>query len=257
MTKIIKLTESDLEMIVKKVLKEQSVIGTLPYMNQSGTYKPTTSVNPSLLPCVPLSFKLTIQDFIKKNYNKTFLKTALGIIGRESDFGESNRFQFTAPLKSLAAALGIQTSVGYAQIKPETVEKYGIKKGDLEMASGSVDAAYKILQDNYKTAIKEGFTEQPSVNLEDGTGNSALDIAIAAYNLGASKITKYCKTSNPNINRPCSMSGKKTDEGLTVTNQYVQNYIPNFKTERWDGVKISSHGYISEVAKRIKGYTCF
>jgi hypothetical protein len=37
----------------------------------------------------------------------------------------------------------------------------------------------------------------------------------------------------------------------------VPNYIPNFKTERWDWVKISSHGYISEVAQRIKTYTCF
>ena len=112
----------------------------------------------------------------------------------------------------------------------------------------------------------------------DGTGNSALDIAIAAYNLGASKITRYCKTSNPKINRPCSLAGKTIKEqdgsielamnrknqqqlrdsgtSITVTNQYVQNYIPNFKTERWDGVEITSHGYISEVAKRIKDYTC-
>lgn len=258
MAKIIKLTESDLELIVKRVIKEQSVIGAPNYGVQSGTMNPTTTtVSPSLLPCVPTAFKLSVQNFIKKNYNKTFLKAALGIIGRESDFGDSNRFKFTAPLKALWAALGGQTSVGYAQIKPETAEKYGIKVKDLELASGSLEAAYKILQDNYNAAIKIGYTEQPSSNLKDGTGNSALDIAIAAYNLGASKITKYCKTNDPKINRPCSMSGKKTDEGLTVTNQHVPNYIPNFKTERWDGVKISSHGYISEVAQRIKGFTCF
>lgn len=260
MSKVIKLTESDLEMIVKKVLKEQSVIGA-PNMGMTNKSqvepKPLPSVIPTLLPCVPTAFKLSVQNFIKKNYNKTFLKTSLGVIGRESDFGESNRFKFTAPLKSLWATLGGQTSVGYAQIKPETAEKYGIEVKDLELASGSVDAAYKILQDNYKIAIKEGFTEQPSSNLKEGTGNSALDIAIAAYNLGASKITKYCKTNDPKINRPCKMAGKKTPEGLTVTNQYVPNYIPNFKTKRWDGVNISSHGYVKEVASRIKTYTCF
>ena len=282
MSKIIRLTESDLEMIVKKVIKEQSVIGAPNYGAMKGKSKPSPSVSPSLLPCVPTAFKLSVQNFIKKNYNKTFLKAALGIIGRESDFGESNRFKFTAPLKALWAGLGGQTSVGYAQIKPETAEKYGIKVKDLELASGSVDAAYKIIQDNYKIALKVGYTEQPSVNLKDGTGNSALDIAIAAYNLGASKITRYCKTSNPKINRPCSLAGKTIKEqdgsielamnrrnqeqlkqagdnrpSITVTNQYVPNYIPNFKTERWDGVKISSHGYISEVAQRIKTYTCF
>jgi hypothetical protein len=242
----------------------------------------TYSVSSSLLPCVPAAFKLSIQNFLGKNYDKTFLKAVLGIIGRESDFGESKRFKFTSPLKSLWAALGGQTSVGYAQIKPETAEKYGIKMEDLELASGSVEAAYKILQDNYNLALKNGYTTQPSVNLKDGTGNSALDIAIAAYNLGASKITRYCKTSNPKINRPCSLAGKTIKEqdgsielamnrknqqqlkqsddigkSITVTNQYVPNYIPNFKTERWDGVKISSHGYISEVAQRIKTYTCF
>ena len=278
MAKIIRLTESDLEKIVKRVINEQTSIST---NVQSGTYdsKPPTTVSSTLLPCVPAAFKLSIQNFIGKNYDKTFLKSALGIIGRESDFGESKRFKFTSPLKSLWAALGGQTSVGYAQIKPETAEKYGIKMGDLELASGSVEAAYKIVQDNYNLALKNGYTTQPSVNLKDGTGNSALDIAIAAYNLGASKITRYCKTSNPKINRPCSLAGKTIKEqdgsielamnrknqqqlrdsgtSITITNQYVQNYIPNFKTKRWDGVSISSHGYISEVAQRIKTYTCF
>jgi len=288
MKKIIKIKESDLEMIVKRVLKEQSKgkpitapAATLtpsqpqqsslqPTMNIDAGKKPSTySVNSSLLPCVPSAFKLSIQNFLGKNYDKTFLKSALGIIGRESDFGESKRFKFTSPLKSLWAALGGQTSVGYAQIKPETAEKYGLKMEDLEMASGSVDAAYKIVRDNYNLALKNGYTTQPSVNLKDGTGNSALDLAIAAYNLGASKITKYCETSDPNIKKPCSKAGQTIVEqkmgqqtppkvkSIVVTNRHVPNYIPNFKTERWDGVSISSHGYISEVAKRMKGYTCF
>ena len=42
-----------------------------------------------------------------------------------------------------------------------------------------------------------------------------------------------------------------------VLNKPVQNYIPNFKTERWDGVNISSHGYVKEVANNIKKFSCF
>ena len=278
MTKIIKLTESDLERIIKRVIKEQSVIGAPNYGTQSGTYKPTTSVSTSLLPCVPTAFKLSIKDLIKKNYNKLFLKACLGIIGRESDFGESNRYKFRNPLKTLYNALGGNASIGLAQVKPETAKQYGLDSDDLSMASGSLDITYRLLQDNYNKALKVGYTTEPSVNLKNGTGNAALDMAISGHNLGGEKITKYCKTSNPKINKPCSLAGKTIKErdgsielamnrknqqqlrdsgtSITVTNQYVQNYIPNFKTERWDGVEITSHGYISEVAKRIKDYTC-
>jgi len=277
MNKVIRLTESDLEMIVKKVLKEQTGTGITSF---GDTNKPSPKpTGPSLLSCVPTAFKLSVQTFIKKNYNKLFLKACLGIIGRESDFGESNRYQFRNPLKTLYNALGGNASIGLAQVKPETAKQYGLDSDDLSMASGSLDITYKLLQDNYNKALKVGYTTGPSVNLQSGTGNSALDMAISAHNLGAEKITKYCKTNNPKINKPCSLAGKTIKEqdgsielamnrknqqqlrdsgtSITVTNQYVQNYIPNFKTKRWDGVSISSHGYISEVAKRIKDYTCF
>jgi hypothetical protein len=249
--KIIKLTESDLEVIVKKVLSEQ------------------TQEVPKILPCVPTAFKLSVDNLIKKNYNKLFLKACLGIIGRESDFGESKRFKFRDPLKNLYSTLGGNASVGFAQVKPETAKQYGLDLTELSMASGSLDITYRLLQDNYNKALKEGYTTGPSVNLKDGTGNSALDMAISAHNLGSQKITKYCKTSDPKINRACSSAtppfttfagrkiGSANKDGVRVTDEYVQNYIPNFKTERWDGVEITSHGYIMEVAKRIKDYICF
>ena len=130
---------------------------------------------------------------------------------------------------------------------------------------------------NYATALKNGYTTEPSSNFAQGTGNAALDIAIAGYNLGVSKITKYCKTNDPNIKKPCNLAGKtiteqsmfsggqggnvnkETPKGktITVTNQVVPNYLPNFKTKRLDGVSISSHGYVQEVASRYKKYTCF
>jgi hypothetical protein len=281
MGKLIRLTESDLEIIVKKVLDEQSVVGAPNYGTTQKKSSETTN-NTKILPCVPEAFKLPTNTLVKKNYNKLLLKAALGIIGRESDFGESNRFKFTSPLKTLWAAFGGQTSVGYAQIKPETAEKYGIGLVDLNMALGSLDAAYKILSDNYNKALKIGYTTEAPQNLKEGTGNAALDLAIAGYNMGASKIVKYCKTSDPNIKKPCSLAGKTLQEqdgsielamnrrnqeqlnpkpnnkkSIKVTNEEVKNYIPNFKTKRWDGVSISSHGYIKEVASRVKSYNCF
>ena len=108
MKKIIKLTESDLIRIVQRVLEEQSVVGALKDAaerltpNMGMTNKPQTTPKPTQsLSCVPLAFQLAVDKLIKEGYNKTILKVSLGIIGRESDFGESNRFKFLSPLKLL------------------------------------------------------------------------------------------------------------------------------------------------------------
>jgi len=277
MKKVIKLTESDLMKIVKRVLLEQSVAGA---PNNGSISKPPTPPSPKVIPslsCIPLAFQSAVSELIKQKYNKVYLKIALGIIGRESDFGESNRYKLTAPLKYLWGLVGGGTSVGYAQVKPETAKQYGLSVDDLTTAIGSLKAIYNILATNYATALKNGYTTEPSSNFAQGTGNAALDIAIAGYNLGVSKITKYCKTNDPNIKKPCNLAGKtiteqsmfsggqggnvnkETPKGktITVTNQVVPNYLPNFKTKRLDGVSISSHGYVQEVASRYKKYTCF
>lgn len=277
MKKVIKLTESDLMNIVKRVMSEQSVVGA---PNNGTITRPKAPLVPKTIPslsCVPLAFQSAISELIKQNYNKVYLKVALGIIGRESDFGESNRYKLTAPLKYLWGLLGGGTSVGYGQVKPETAKEYGLTVDDLTTAMGSLTAIYNILSKNYQTAIKMGYTTEPSSNFTLGTGNAALDISIAGYNLGVSKITKYCKTNDPKINKPCNLAGKTITEqsvagaplngalynsatpktSITVTNQVVPNYLPNFKTKRLDGVSISSHGYVQEVASRYKKYTCF
>jgi hypothetical protein len=279
---IIKLTESDLINIIKKVLNEQSAIGA-PNNGVSGQYKPKQiPVTPKSFECVPKLFQVPVSDLKSKGYNPLFLKAALGVIGRESSFGSGNRFEYLNPLKTLWANLGGSTSVGYGQIKPETAEKYGIDVNDLNTALGSLTTVYNILMDNFKKARQIGFNGSPSINIKDGTGNAALDMAIVAYNAGTGKIVKYCETSNPNIKRNCSFAGKTIKESLkeqsvigapnygvskstsdtppkmiVVFNKPVINYIPNFKTKRWDGVDISSHGYVQEVSKNIKKYNCF
>jgi hypothetical protein len=286
MSKIIKLTESDLIQIINKVLNEQSGSADL-YMdrlNKQQLAQNTSSpklVTPKGFECVPKLFQVPVSDLKSKGYNPLFLKAALGVIGRESSFGSGNRFEYLNPLKTLWANLGGSTSIGYGQIKPETAKQYGINIDDLNTALGSLATVYKILMDNFKKARQVGFGGSPSANVKNGTGNAALDMAIVAYNAGAGKIVKYCETSNPNIKRNCNLAGKTIEESLneqsvigapnygtasnpkpkpktiTVYDKPVINYVPNFKTKRWDGVDISSHGYIQEVADKIKKYPCF
>jgi hypothetical protein len=254
------ITESQLERITNLIISEQSVVGA-PNFGTIGSSDRFTNKKNETKPikgfdCVPYAFRYPSSNLKGKGYNPLFIKASLGTIGRESSFGEGNRYNFLNPLKTLASHLGASTSIGYGQIKPETAKQYGMKIQDLNTALGSLTTIYKILFDNYKKAKQVGFTDSKSVNVVNGTGNAALDMAIVAYNAGATKIAKYCQTSNPKIKRDCKLAGKTID-GLKVTNKPVINYVPNFKTTRWDGVNISSHGYVQEVAKRMKTYGCF
>lgn len=292
MKKIIKLSESDLEKIIKKVLMEQRISN--PNIQYSDTPSSMTSglmlsknKNEDLnliskYSCVPTVFRYPVYLLLKKGYNPFFLKTALGIIGRESDFGESDRFTYLNPLKTLWAFVGGSTSVGYGQVKPETAAQFGMVVSDLNTAIGALDAVYQYIVKNYNTARTVGYNSNPSSNFENGTGNSALDISIVGFNAGPNKIVKYCETSNPELKRDCKLVGKtvteqsaagapnfgmitgddrfpinKNEKTIKVLNKPVINYIPNFKSKRWDGVNISTHGYIKEVANNIKKYTCF
>ena len=284
MKKVIKLTESDLVKIVKKVISEQSKFKTntlspeeqkkytqgmnrmqqkvaqtsdsksTPVKSQS-VIKTYDIKNSSSLSCIPDIFKLSVLNAARAGYDKLFLKSSLGIIGRESDYGESNRYKTLSTIKTFLSNLGVDTSVGLGQIKPSTAEELGLSVEDLNSASGSLNGVYTILKKNYQLALSQGYDNSPSSNLPDGTGNSALDISILAFNMGEKYITQFCETSNPNIKGFCT--DEKTKGGDTVyKNKPVKNYIPNYKSERWDGVSISSHGYIKEVAKRIQSFNC-
>lgn len=250
------ISETQLFHVTNSILKEQSVIGA---PNQG--IIPFKIKETKGLDCVPYIFRYAVNELKNKGYNPLFLKTALGIIGRESDFGSSNRFTYLNPLKTLWAFVGGQTSVGYGQIKPESAKEFGLSLLDLNTAIGALTGAYNIVDKNYKKALTVGHNKSPSSNFKEGTGNSALDITIVGFNAGVTKIVKYCETTNPKLKRNCKKVGtkEKLDDGteLTVLNKPVENYIPNFRTERWDGVDITSFGYVKEVANNIKKYNCF
>lgn len=245
-----------------KYLKLFEEVKDIQYTTGVNTATLTTTKNPAPVgannyyPCIPLLFKEPVAKMIQEGKDPVLIKASLGVIGRESDFGNSDRFKYANPLKTLWAAVGGKTSVGMGQIKPETAAQLGLNIDDLNTASGALLGVFQILSQNLKRAKSVGYTTEPSSNLPNGTGNSALDISIVAFNKGQSAIVKYCETSDPNLKRSCSLAGKTVD-GLTVSSTQVSNYIPNFKTNRWDGVNITSHGYVIEVANRMKGLSCF
>jgi hypothetical protein len=272
------ITETQLEFLKQHLLSEQSVIGAPNYgmVNQPPTKQKTIKG----FDCVPLLFRPAVSELKSKNYNPLFLKTALGVIGRESNFGSSDRYSYLNPLKSLWGYVGGQTSIGYGQIKPETAKEFGLDVTDLNTAVGALKGVYSILVKNYNLARSIGYNAEPTSNFKEGTGNAALDMAIAAFNAGTQKIVKYCQTNDPNVKRDCKYAGQLVEQGFggtiniveeipyntptpqpnkkyTVTDKLVQNYLPNFKTKRWDGVNISTHGYIKEVANNIKKFSCF
>ena len=219
--------------------------------------------------CVPGPYVYAIRKLKNSGASTLLLKATLGIIGRESDFGGGESmmskkywsYGLKSQVKNLKSLFdgskvakyfggGDPTSLGPAQITPQTAKQYGINPNDLNDVTTAVNGAYKILLSNYNIAIKNGYsTNKPSSNFTNGTGNAALDLAIAGHNLGESKITKYCETSNPKIKKFCSLAGK-VEDGVTVYNKPVSNYLPNY------GTKLTTHNYVIEVAKRIKSFSC-
>lgn len=206
--------------------------------------------------CLPKGYGFIADRLIKKGYDKEFLKASFSVLGRESSYGSGLRYNITAPLKTIADFFGAGSSLGPAQMKSKTAKELGVSEDSILTVEGAVIAVYKYLKRSYEIAKRNGYTSSPSVNFKNGTGDAALDISIASYNLGIEKIVKYCDTDNPNLKKPCELSGKRID-GLLVSNKHAKNYLPNFKTERWDKVEISTHGYVKEVAGRMKKMNCF
>ena len=248
MKKVIRLTESDLEQIIKRVLKEQSVIGA---PNQGMTINSNTLNDKKAIKkyyCVPPSFAPSIDDLIKKGYNKLTLKIALGIIGRESSFASGVRYNITAPLKTIASLLGYNTSTGPAQMSQQTAKDLKLKQG-VDTISGALNAVYQYLKKAYGVATSIGYDNRvKSVNVPPSNSiNAKIDIAIASYNMGMGKIVKYCQSKNPKIKVKCDNKNTKQ----------VKNYLPNIITKRWDNVNITTHGYVAEVVKKYNKFNCF
>jgi hypothetical protein len=289
--KIIKLTESDLKKIVKRVISEQKYSAPTDYYGQ----KYSTNSNPSdylgkgagferhnfperfvrkeekYAVCVPVKVRPFVYWVHQKQNEimsklgidletlKLLTKASIGIFGRETSFAGSKRFAVKNLLDAIDFNLDILVgSHGPAQMTKDTykqtnVEKlFGMSTDDLYEIKGSGSAVLSFLVTSYKKALENGYTTQKSSNL-DGTGNSALDMAIGSYNVGQAKITKYCKTNVQNVAKPC---GTPSTPEYQVSTQELKNYIPNFKSNRSDTGTLTTHSYVQEVAKYIKNYGC-
>jgi hypothetical protein len=180
MKKIIRLTESDLVKIVKNVILEQR-ISDLPKKDSAQSETPLPmfmSKEFQRVSCIPYIFQKPVLDMVGKGYNKLFIKTCLGIIGRESDYGKSDRYKALSELKFFLASVGMETSVGLGQITPAKAKELGMTIEELNTTVGAINGVYAILKKNYDLAVSKGYSNGPSINLPDGTGNSALDISI-------------------------------------------------------------------------------
>jgi hypothetical protein len=240
-----KTNESKLPDPTSSTYVKRPIIDPLKIINPSNKYK-----------CLPDGYGFIADRLIKRGYDKTFLKAAFSVMGRESSYGSGLRYNITNPVKRLASFFGSKTSIGPAQMKLDTARGLGVEEDSITSVQGAVTAVYKYIDRSYKIAKQNGYTSSPSSNFKYGTGDAALDISIASYNLGIQKITKYCETSDPKVKKSCKLAGRKID-GILVSNKNIVNYLPNFKTERWDKVEITTHGYVKEVAERMKKMNCF
>jgi hypothetical protein len=286
MSKVIKLTESDLEMIVKRVIEEQSVIGA---PNMGITNKPQAAPKP--LPqkyqCLTKELSAAAQYTLSHEVNPFFVKYALGILGRESDFGKImgkygvktvpeymvNKFSEKIPgFKEILQwgakkAFGKENwvpSMGIAQMTPDIAKKYNINLEQLMSLSGSLLAVTKHLTDLFNENSKFYDTNQPSkiiyngklINNPSSSGNAALDAAIMSYNLDSSKFKKqYCTTNSTEYMAPCNSPNglyspfpkDKPNFKLKVnSNSVIKNYIPNIKTDTTGYVDKTLNKYVRD-----------
>jgi hypothetical protein len=241
MKKVIKLNESDLIRIVKKILEEQSVIGAPNY----GTTQLHPTKETTFYGCVPgnlslfVDYVMTNKKLLMKKLNldsKNLIlltKISLGIIGRESKFGNYTEGWDTFSETLRGVGLGSlvdwglkkkygkrQQSLGLGQFTADTWKKYGLDKsiGDYNSSFNTINQGLGVLYSlniRYNKALSNGLKQEPSVNpiltkygviqRIKGTGNHALDMAILSHNMSEEKtLYPYCTTNHPLYASPCN-----------------------------------------------------
>lgn len=237
------IKESQLKKIISQELSEQSVIGAANY--GSSAFQKSAPTKKRVYPCVPESYEPFV-IYIMSNLpslqkklgfdSKTIIsltKYALGVIGRETEYGEYEEYSDAASEMIRNIGLGgvldfVQKkispgktqSLGHAQFTPDSWQKYGLDKtigpynSSFTTMSQGLASLFRLVQD-YRLALSKGISTQPSTNPTiqkymgktiNGTGNNALDLAIIAHNFGSKKIVPYCKTNNELWSCPCNKS---------------------------------------------------
>jgi hypothetical protein len=288
MKKIIKLNESELIDLVKKIIVEQRA--NVRVQNPKILNRSTDSSIKKKYQCLTNEQSAAVEYTLAHKSNPFFVKYALGILGRESDFGKvmgkygikavpeyvMNKMSEVIPgFKSVLQWGAKKTfgkenwvpSMGVAQMTPDIAKKYNVNLEDLMSVSGSLLAVTKHLSDLYNETSKFYDTNQPSkiihngklINNPSSSGNAALDTAIISYNLGPSRFRKqYCTTNNPNYMAPCNSPNgiyspypkDKPNVKLKVnSNSVIKNYVPNLKTDTTGFIDKTLNKYVRDTPK--------
>jgi len=191
-----------------------------------------------------------LMHLMKKNpsINPKMLKGATMLLFRESKGSAVNIINPREVLGFIHNIFGGNHSQGYAQIQPKTAKEYGIDMKSLYTVEGSLEAAIKMLESNYRKA-KQFYSGSEITKYKNGKlvkekavdGDAALHLALAAHNAGSGIINKWCETNCENIANPCSVVERDAlDTGVmcrTKKNKVIPNYFPN---------KGKVHGYMPQ-----------
>ena len=265
-----KIRESQFEYLIHEILREQSAIG----VPHQGMYpEPQKSIKK--YDCVPENINTFVNYVIDNNamlmkklnldYKTLILltKASIGIIGRETKFGEYTEFSDTFSEVLRGSGLGSLVdwgfktiygknktqSLGIAQFTPETWKRYGLDKsiGDYNSSFNVINQCLGVLYtltNRYKKALSNGLKQEPSVNPIlskyglmkgiKGTGNHALDMSILGHNMPEEKtLFPYCTTSHPLYASPCYKTKHKPfekQESFNVNSALLQKVTdPNLK----------------------------
>ena len=246
------------ELQLKKLLSEQKLAKSTSKMLETAK---TVRYAINTYRCLPKSYRYPLHVVLNNlddsgKVSERMASLALGVIGRESSFTSGKRWHVMNVIKTAMDTVGMNPSMGPAQMTKETAEMVGMSIDEIKKELGALRAVVLLLNKLYNKAKEIGYTTEPS-NVKGGTGDAAMDYAIMAYNVGISAIKPYCESTNAirkakNLKTSCE---KIKNEKQRVV---VKNYVPNFNTDRWDGVDTWSHGYIGEVAKTSKEkLSCF
>jgi hypothetical protein len=273
MSKIIRLTESELVDLVKKVIQEQTNPVAQP------TRVTNTKTNAKFEELCSILFKARDSSWAD-NYKKAILnnkfeikhfgaaivnwamkhrgidekvlKAIITFIFRES---KGTMASHVLPKEIGGAILNLfggNHSQGYAQIQPDTAKKYGIDMESLYSFEGSLDAVYKMFSTNYQKA-KQYYKGNTVTIFENGklkqipafTEDAAFHIAIAAHNAGEGIINQWCETNMRGVANLCSVKQRQVyddnPKSIAVTNpsKKIPNYFPNIS---------NVHDYIPQFA---------
>lgn len=292
------ISESQLKNLVNTIIVEQKIVNPYPRQQNAAdnTRVAPSHGKPKTYGCLDYDMSLSVQYTIAHGIEPMFAKYALGILGRESDYGKiygkygqkagveyvMNKLSEVVPgfknllqwgAKKVFGKDNWVPSMGIAQMTPDVAQKYGVNLEQLMTLTGSLYAAARYLRDLYKITQRFYDTNQPSkiifnkqliVN-PSSSGNAALDAAIMSYNLGAGKFSKnYCTTSDNEYMAPCETENgiykpfpkDKPEFTLKVNKNQPIKNYIPTIKTKTSSGYISSTGYLKEVVTRSKNFEC-